>query len=138
MTINTTTVFGGPGIRLAVDLTLPSTLTLPAAGTKAVTGVNTTAALTEMLGLTGRHTIQYLQLDNMDLESAQFQLTVDGTIIWDSTFVVVNSSLRLYGAAGTTNGGVDQPFICDASLSLKVQMSADTSIDLNFLVRPIL
>jgi len=141
MTLSANTIFGGgSGIRLAPDLTFPSTINLPASGIVGVTGVNTTAALTEMLGLSGKYAIEYIELFSLTTESAQIKLTIDGVIIWNDTFVLPGTSLLLCGAqdAGVAAATAGLSFICNTSFSLEVQMSTDTSIDIDFLARKIL
>ena len=142
MTISTLNILGGGGggISLAPDLTFPSTLNLNIDGVVTVQGVNTVAGLTEMLGLTGKYAIEYLELSAMANESAQIKLTVDSEIIWNNTFTVTAGSLMLYGAqiSASTGSTAGVPFICNTGLSLEVQMSADTSIDIIFSVRKVL
>lgn len=133
MTKRASTIFGGEGgIRLAPDLTFPSTLT--AAGIVTVVGVNTTAALTEMLGLSGPHAIELIDLTSLTAESAQIKLTIGGEIIWNDTFVLPGTSLRLVGNDG---GIISSAIISRGEFSLEVQMSADTSIGIDSIARPI-
>ena len=124
-------VGGGSGLTLSPDLSFPSTLNSPANGLVLVTGVNTTAGLTEMLGLSGKYAIEFLQLNGLASESTQIKLTVDGEVIWDSTFALTATTLTLFGVESGT------PFICNTDFSLEVQMSADTSIDVAYSVRKI-
>lgn len=137
---NTRTIRSGSGIRLATELDFPSSLASPISGTDSNLAVNTTAGLTEMLGRTGSHAIEYLELANMALESTRIKLTIDGVVKWDDTFTLLAANLILCGAqdGAFASAVANTPFICEKGFSLEVNMSADTSIDLLFLVRKII
>lgn len=138
MTLSALTVFGGEsGIRLAPDLTFPSTIDDPLAGVVVVNGINTTAALTEILGLSGKYAVEYIELTSLTAESAQITLDIDTIEIWNDTFTLPGTSLLLCGAqnVGGSAATAGQPFICNTDFSLKLQMSADASISINFLAR---
>jgi len=140
MALSTLTILGGvSGIILAPDLTFPSTLNSPTSGVVVVNGINTTAALTEILGLTGKYAIEYIELSSLTAESAQIKLTIDGEIKWNDTFTLPGTALLLCGAqnVGGTSGTAALPFISKATFSLELQMSADTSITINYLARKI-
>ena len=135
---NLSDFIAGGQIQLGADLTFPSTITDYDDGIISVVGIDTTSGLTEVLGLTGKYSIQHLNFTSMSLESAQIKLTVDGVVIWDDTFVLGDPTLLLYGASTNSGAGLDSPFVCQSSLSLEIQMSVDTDINFKYLVRKIL
>ena len=131
-------ISGGGGLpRLAPDLTYPSSLTATTGYIK-VTGINAVGALTTALSLTGKFAIDLLQFENITNESMIIKLTVDGVIIWNDTFASGGSTMSLFGSRSTNGTDVSSTMQCNSSLLLEVQTTADASIDLVYVARPIL
>lgn len=121
-------VGGGGAISLAPDLTRLGTL-LTSNNFVRVTGIDTVGAPTEVLGLTGRYVVGHLKLFNATAESVTITLDIDGETIYSETFTML-TTLTIYSD--------NSPFVVNSSLSLKVEMAADTSIDFDYIARPII
>ncbi len=134
---NFTDFVGGAGIELAPDLTFPSRV-VALTGIERTTGINAVGALTEALGLAGKFSINLLRFESVTSESITIKLTVDGVVIWNSTFSNTNANINLLGSLQSITNTVVDRIICKTSLSLEIQTTADASVDLAFLVRPIL
>lgn len=140
MTIKIGSFEGGGGLlTLAPDLTFPSTLN-GVKGSVVVIGIDASSSLTTILSLTGKFAVDFLYLSRMVLENATIKLTVDGVVIWNDTFLLTNSELSLLGSNEATSRGVgnSSSILCDSTLLLELQMTTDTDIDFEYLVRPIL
>ncbi len=104
---------------------------------KVTSGIDASAALTEVLGLTGKFVVSMLKLQSMTVNNlTDIKLTVDGVDIWNETGISSNvATEQLLGGDLKTGFEYIQ---CDSSLSLKVKMSSDTSIDVVWIARPII
>ena len=128
-------------IELAPDLTFPADLDINS-GYRTTGIVDTTAELTEMLGLSGKFHVSMLQISRgTNGENIDVHLTVDGTVVWNTT-ATFSSTANLYllcdRDAGSGNPMNSDPgFICRESLSLKVKAAVDPSVELRYRVRPI-
>lgn len=101
-----------------------------------ITGINASAGLTTALSLSGRFSLSWLEFTNMTAENNTYKLTIDDVVIFNDTFSSP-TSLMLIGATSASNQIVDGPYLVEKSLLLEVQTATDTSIDLNYLARPI-
>lgn len=128
-------VGGGGAIKLAPDLTFPSSLS-SGESYKRVT-LNPAGSLTTALSLTGKFVIDALYFTSLTSESITVKLTIDSVVVWNDTFVVPSTSLYLQ-FGGTTAVITTSSFICDNSLLLEIQTATDNSVNFNYLVRPIL
>ena len=143
MTINTSS-FGGGGLpKLTPDLLffdrqggsniIYSTATIDASG-----------GLTTALSLTGKYMLNSVGFVNLTNETVTVKLTIDGVIIINNTFTVSGTSISVIntynGVSATTT--LSQmgftPVGCDSSFLLEIQTATDTSILLQYNVRPIL
>lgn len=142
MTILFSSITGGGagGLpRLAPDLAYPSTLVISAGYVRII--FNPMGALTTALSLTGKHAIDRLELVNLTLELITIKLTIDGVVIWNSTFSVPGSTLVLFGYGGGNTGalsGSSSTMQCESSLLLEVQTLTDTAVNLQYIARPII
>ena len=101
-----------------------------------VTGIDASAALTEVLNLSGSFAIHMLDLGTLAVNDvAQIKLTVDGVVIWDVD-PLTNSGTEKYIGALTPGG--NEFIVCDSSFVLEVKMDTDSDIKIQYLVRPIL
>lgn len=126
---------GGALPSLAVDLDYPSTAMTGSAAYKQIAAINASAALTEVLGLSGKFVISFLELVNLTAESITVKLTVDGVVVWNDTFIC-STTLRLWNAS---LGESQRPsFKCESSFSLEVKTTTDTDIGLNYQIAEIL
>lgn len=135
MAIKLSTKSGGGVMRLAPDLTRLSTQ-VAGSSTVQVTGINPQGALTEILSLTGKYYISIIIITAMTAETVTCQLTIDGVDIYNQTFTS-STSLNILGTAGSARQESGY-FLVNSSLSLKLQTATDTSVTLEYLVRPIL
>lgn len=132
-------VIGGAdgGVALAPDLTFFSTKSVTS-NQIAVTGIDASSALTEVLGLTGRFIINKVSLSAMIANDlSDIRLTIDGVVIWDETGLSSNGTTEhLIGSQAADEWS--ESIICETSFSLEVQMSTDNAIDITYNARPIL
>lgn len=137
--INLSTVVGSAsGLpQLAPDLTYPSTLS-NSSGFVSVSGIDGSSGLTTALSLSGKFAIDLLWFSGLALESMTFKLTVDGVVIWNSSFTLLVSSLSLFGAFTSSNNSTTSSMQCKNSLLLEIQTTSDTSVTLRYVARPIL
>lgn len=131
-------VGGGSGLpKLAPDLTYPSTLQ-SGTGYVRVT-INAVGSLTTALSLSGKFVVERLEFDQLLSETVTIKLTIDGTVIWNDTYTSPAANtvylLGLAGVAGITN---PSSIRCDSSLLLELQTTTDTSVNLQYVARPIL
>lgn len=118
-------------VRLAPDLDFPSLNS--SSGFKSIT-FNPAGAITPALELNGKWAIAMLNLSSITAETHTIRLTIDGVIIWNSTFVT-GTTLRLLGYSSQTN---DVAIKCNSHFLLEVQSTTDTSETLDFTARPTL
>ncbi|RKZ97224.1 MAG: hypothetical protein DRQ42_09815 [Gammaproteobacteria bacterium] len=126
----------GASLRFAPDLTWPSRVT--SAGVETAAALDMSGSLQTALELTGKYAISYLNLYNLTAEVCTIKLTVDGVVIWNATFTPGTTLPLLGSIAGQANGNNDMVMQCDSSFLLEIQTAADTSIDLDYIARPIL
>jgi len=134
----TITVGGAGGlVQLAPDLDFPSKFSGTTIGYVVILGIDAVGSLTTALSLTGKHAIDLLAFDGITAEEVTVKLTVDGVVIWNSTFTAA-SSIKLFGSNSVSNSSTVSSMICNDSLLLEIQTTADNSINLNYMARPIL
>ena len=126
----------GVNVTLAPDLSWPSRAT--SAGIEVITGLNMQGSLQTALSLTGKHALSFLYLTNLTAETCTIKLTIDGVVIWNSTFTTGTTLPLLGNINGYTAGNNDLIVQVNNSLLLEIQTASDTSIDLAFIARPIL
>ena len=127
---NLSTIAGSGGvlIQLAPDL-----LALERRGQQLNYESNTSIVMVagvenEILTLTGKYAVSFLELRSLVLESMTVRMEVNGTPIWNSTKTLTASNWSLHNAL------IDQNFLpafqVNSSLSLFLTTTSDTSIDL--------
>ena len=126
---------GGGFVKLAPDLT--SFSDRGGGQYVSVTAIDATGSLTTLLSLTGKFIVDMLALGLLTTgDIDKIKLTIDGVVIWNETGMSVNgASAFLIGTSLSDNWYQLQ---CDVSLLLQLQTTVDTSISLNYSVRPIL
>ena len=137
-------VGGSHGYRLAVDTNSYTDRTVGRYIFTQVTSIDTTAGLTEILGLSGKFIVILIELAALianDLDKVK--LTIDGVVIWNSTGITVNHTHSALISSSTSlislnTYGLGEAVIVDTSLSLEIEMNTDTAISINYVVRPIL
>ena len=141
MTINVSTLGGGggAGFKLAPDLDFfaNSVVNLSSPFLR-ISNINGSAGFATALSLTGKWVVSALSFSDLTSESMTIRLTVDGVVIWNSSRQSSTSFTLLGVAPAATVGCYDVPIICDSSLLLEIQTTADTAVTLNYLARPIL
>jgi hypothetical protein len=127
----------GGGLSFAPDLTAPSSALSQNLPYRSITGINGSSGLTTAISLTGKYAVSWLKFEGLTSETITIKLTVDGVIIWNDTFTC-QTSLQLLGNTSSSEVCVDGPYICNQSLLLEIQTATDTSVNLEYLARPIL
>lgn len=127
-------VGGGGRPRLAPELSYPSALS-PGNLYKQVT-INPAGVLTTALSLTGKWQIGLMEFGNLTAETVTVKMSVDGVLIWDSTFTC-SISIPLNGRI-TNNQPMASDFECQSSLLLELRTATDTSVTFSYQARPIL
>ena len=126
-------VGGAP--KLAPDLTWPSDKINGTQNYETLTGIAVTpASLSTVISLTGKFIVHHLNAKNLIAEAMTWKLTIDGEVKWNSVGKSQTSELLLGGIIDNT---VRESMQCDSSLLLEVNTTSDTSIDLDYLARPI-
>lgn len=135
MTIKLSDISGGGGLpKLAPDLTYPADrFDLSDDTFERITGIDGSAGLTTALSLTGKFYISLIRFQDLTLENITIRLTIDGVIIWDSTFLVGTSAPQ--NLLGDTPSEVIQ---CNSSFLLEIATTTDNNCQLYYLARPIL
>ena len=129
---------GGGLPQLAPDLTFPADRIATQSTYKRIDGIDATGGLTAALSLTGKYIVNYLSFTANAVENNTIKLTIDGVVIWDSTFIPGANSIVLFGNRARTNAGSDESLQCNTSLLLEIQTTSDNSISLEYIARPIL
>ena len=133
MTINLSGKAGGNLTQLAPDLTYPSDLTSTVNTVITVSGIDAQGSLTTILSLSGKFSIPLLALSALTAETITIKLTVDSVVIWNDTFTS-STTLTLLGKLGDYR----EPIQCNSTFLLELETATDTSIDLDYMARPIL
>lgn len=120
---------------LAPDLSFPDDKAGSTVTRKQITGINAVGALTTAVSLIGKFVISHIDFLNLTTESMTIKLTIDGFVIWDSTFVVGSSEI-LFGATSVV--AIPEFMQCNTSFLLEIQTTSDTDVRLEYLARPIL
>ncbi len=131
---------GGSGglPQLAPDLTYPGDRrNLNITTYKEITGINASLGLTTALSLSGKFAISLLRFGGTSAELMTIKLTVDGVVIWNDSYTGTSSSQYLLGnVAG--GAGTSETIQCNTSFLLELQTATDTSVNLQYMARPIL
>ena len=133
------TIFAGVGgglTKLAPDLSFPSDRAVGQEYIE-VTGIDCSSGLTTVLSLTGgKFAIPFVRMVNMTNESVTIKLTIDGVVIYNDTFVLGTTSYQVIGNADASPNDI-LIIQCDSTFLLECNTTADTSIDLRYIAKPI-
>lgn len=91
----------------------------------------------DILPLTGKHAISLLSIVGLSNESMTLRLICDGVEISSATRIISGGVWYIYGVSSTL-GATDIPFVVDASFSLMLTTTTDTSITIQSIFRKIL
>lgn len=132
---------GGGGINLAPELTFP--LKSRAGTSSSASNVDTSVGLTQMLSLTGRFSVSFLELSQLTASDATtVKLTVDGVVVWNDTNSSGGTTMILLGgeisSASFAYTSSVESIIVNSSLLLEVETVTNTNTTLAYNVRPIL
>jgi len=136
--INLSKIAGsGSGIpQLAPDLTYPADrFTVNGTQYELITGIDASSGLTSLVSGTGKFIILLLETDATMAESNTAKLTIDGVVVWNASFTAATSQNSLLSS---TTLGMSESYLVEDSFDFEYQTATDTSIDLRFLIRPIL
>jgi len=130
MTIKLSSKGGGGLPRLAADLTFPSDKSDGGTTNKIITGIDVQGSLGTVLSApAGPGVIGFLEMSAMSVNDiAAIRLTIDGDVIWDDA-PTTNFATELY---------LDKEFEYKTSFLFEMNMTADTSITIEYNERPIL
>ena len=102
-----------------------------------LSGVDVSGSLQTVLSLSGKFALGMMRFSNTLSESMTIKLTIDGVIIFNDTFTVDASGVVVYG--DTTNIVNSSAYAdVNSSLLLEAQMATDTSIDFEYVARPVI
>tara|TARA_R110000787_G_scaffold174803_1_gene287353 strand:+ start:34 stop:450 length:417 start_codon:yes stop_codon:yes gene_type:complete len=132
-------LFTGGATKLAPDLTYPAG---KAGGNnlKDISGIDASSGLTTVLSLTGKFAISYIAFTNQTTELNTYKLTIDGVVVWSNTHTATTATDVFLGSVTQTGSSwvSDTIITCEQTFLLEVQTATDTSINLQYLARPIL
>jgi len=137
MTINLNSKGGGGAAQLAPDLTFPADKATTA-NYKIITGIDASSGLTSLISGSGKFLITLLSTSSTIAESNTAKLTIDGVVIFNSSFTADASVNPFIGSADSGNALAEPSYLVNSSFDFEYQTTTDTSIDLKYLVRPIL
>ena len=126
---------GGGLAKLAPDLSWPSASTttgLPLA----ISGVDVQGSLQTALTATGKFEFSYLRISSNTAEATTVKLTIDGVVIWNDVGFTPGTQIFLYNANSSITT-VEAPKLVETSFLLEMQTLTDTSITVNYGLRPI-
>lgn len=127
-------LFGGGPVRLAPDLTYPSSKSSATSNFSSDTNIAVVGgALSTVKSLTGKYAISYLNASNLLSESMTWKLTVDGVVVWNSVGSGAGTELLLGSLNNSAN--ISEVIGCNSSFLLEVTTTSDTLIDLDYLAR---
>lgn len=128
----------GGGVLLAPDLDFPKNSQFGLISTT-VGGIDASGGLTTILSLTGKFQIQNLWMTLLVVDDINtVKLTVDGTVIWNVDPLVNSATESFIAMNATGEPHALESIICLTSFLFEMQMDSDTSITLNYVLRPIL
>lgn len=139
MTIKLSTK-GDSGLpKLAPDLTYPADRS-PGVQYKAINSIDASSSLTSLVSGTGKFLILLLETADTIAESNTAKLTIDGVVIWNSTFTASTVGNSFIGSVHTISADnvIQESYLVDSSFDFEYQTTTDTAISLRFLIRPIL
>ncbi|WP_372857600.1 hypothetical protein [Pseudoalteromonas sp.] len=141
MTIKLSSKGGGGLPRLAPDLNYLATRVATTSNYSKINLDVSGGVLQTALSITGKFKLDYIELVSLTAsESVKSKLTVDGVVIFDGSagYTVDSTRDSLIGYATTSGPVIFGGYEVKESLLLEYATTTDTSIDLNYLVRPIL
>ena len=132
--INSNTLVGGGDLpKLAPDLSFPGDIQTGSAVPKKTITLNAVGALTTAIFLTGKYNISLLHFTSLTPEATTIKMTVDGVVVYNSTFTS-GTQIALLGGFNL----YESPIQCDSSFLLDIEVASDSSIFFKYLARPIL
>ena len=130
---------GGGLPQLAPDLTYPGDrVNLNIRTYKQIAGIDATSGLTTALSLSGKFAISLLRFTNTTAELMTVKLTVDGVVIWNDSFNGLSTAGQYLLGNMSAGAGVSETVQCNTSFLLEIQTATDTTINLEYMARPIL
>ncbi len=125
------------GIRMAPDLDWWDTRTTGAP--YILTGsIDVSGSLQTVLSLTGKFQINLVYITGMTTDDMdQFKLTVDGIVIHNEDTILDNVT-QIFVIGNFAQDSGPQPFQCNESFLLEMEMVSDADINLYVVARPIL
>ena len=130
---------GGGLPQLAPDLTYPGDrVNLNLRTYKQIAGINASLGLTTALSLSGGFAVSLLRFTNTTAELMTVKLTVDGVVIWNASFTGTGTAGQYLLGNMSAGAGVSETVQCNTSFLLEIQTATDTTINLEYMARPIL
>lgn len=131
-------LLGGNIPKLAVDTDFPKDKPNGVA-VFTVLNINAVGGLTTILSLTGKFAIHALWMSGLTGNNiATVKLTIDGVVVWNVDPLTNTTVERYIGSALTDGNAWTERLMCETSFLWEMEMDSDTTIHLNYAVRPIL
>jgi len=127
---------GSGAPKLAVDLTYPADRQASSVQFEQISGIDVSSGLASVLSGTGKFLILLLETQATTAESNTAKLTIDGVVIFNDSFTASTLANRFIGSSGSD--AIAESYLVESSFDFEYQTTADASISLNHLVRPIL
>lgn len=130
---------GGGIPNLAPDLNFPSSKSSGISTYKRITAIDASSGLTTALSVSGKFILDALRFSSITSpQTMTVKLTIDGDIKWnDVAFSFASgSTLSLISPLSTTDGAAER-YQVNSTLLLEVETDTDTSITLDYQLRPI-
>jgi hypothetical protein len=128
---------GGSALpKLAPDLTWPDD-SGTAGSIVSLNGVNVQGSLQTALLAEGTFSFDYLRISANTIELTTVKLTIDGEVIWNSVDFTPGSQIFLYNADGTGALAGEGGKLVEETFLLEMETLTDTSININYILRPI-
>jgi len=101
--------------------------------------INAVGSLTTVINLTGKWMLTAGMFENVAAEIMTLKVTVDGIVIFNSTFTADNSAIAVIGCQLSFNTSINDTYIyCRESLLIELQTTSDSSVQFAYVARPIL
>ena len=128
---------GGGLQQLGADLTWPSTVATFGA-LQIISGLDMSGSLQTALTATGKFELDRLYISSHTAELMTIKLTIDGVVVWNDTYSSSLTTTFLLGVTSTTsNTASESGKLVAETFLLEIETATDTSIDVNYILRPL-
>lgn len=110
--------------------------------TTSITIAVTPGSYSTLLTATGKFNLNFISVSGVAVENHRIRLTADGVVVWNTgDLAITTGSMILFGGNSTVGfniGAVVENRLIKTSILLEIQTTADTSVNLNYRLRPVL